>query len=490
MILNRVNYENENREKDINDDEEANNNEEEENEEEEKEGEEKEEEKEREEERAGEEEVEEEREKEGDNEGGEEEAENEDNNKHKMIKTKEESNEKYIIKPKRKLSNFKKILMISSFFIILLIMLIIIVNNHIRKRRKLFRGNKFLLKSEIGSNEKYNKIKSDLMNAYDNNKELNVINFYYDNIIQKSYVPPDSTNLKNVHINVGFSENDIDTVIKHITSALHHAADSTYLHIHMMDADTFSIESLMKLKNMVFKVNNNTEIIVYNAGETLKKFTIREEARSKFAKEYAKLYAFKAIKNVKKIIFLDADDCIVAKDLEELYNLEMNDIYGRGVLEIPSLRFSVDWMEPYLYDKSHYINGGVILVNLELCQNESFYDKAIELNNNEFYKKTEEPAQDILNVLMKRKIEFFHPRYNKVNYYEIEEDKNDESKWYPWVNETLKQTEKNNHFYTKEELIEADKNPVIIHYYWEKKLNKEVKKYEYNKKFYANLVGL
>jgi lipopolysaccharide biosynthesis glycosyltransferase len=489
MILNRVNYENENREKDINEDEEDNNNEEEENEEEERQGEEKEEEKETQEEREGEEEVEEEREKEGDNEGGEEEAENEDNNKHKMIKTKEGSNEKYKYKPKKKLSKLKKILMISSFFIILLLFLIIIINA-IRKRRKLFKGNKFLLKSEIGSNERYNKIKSDLMNAYDNNKELNVINFYYDNIIQKSYIPPDTSNLKNVHINVGFSENDIDTAIKHISSALHHAADSTYLHIHMMDADTFSIESLMKLKNMVFKVNNKTEIIVYNAAEALKSFTIKEEARSNFAKEYAKLYAFKAIKNVQKIIFLDADDCIVVKDLEELYNLEMNDIYGRGVLEIPSLRFSVDWMEPYLYDKSHYINGGVILVNLELCQKDDFYTKAIELNNNEFYKKTEEPAQDILNVLMKRKIEFFHPRYNKVNYYEKEDDKNDESKWYPWVIETLKQTEKNNHFYTKEELIEADKDPVIIHYYWEKKLNKEVKKYEYNKKFYANLVGL
>ena len=58
-----------------------------------------------------------------------------------------------------------------------------------------------------------------------------------------------------------------------------------------------------------------------------------------------------------------------------------------------------------------------------------FYQKAKILNNDVFYTKNEESAQDI-NVLLRRKIEFFHPIYNKINYYEKDEDKNDESKWY------------------------------------------------------------
>ena len=494
MILNRVNNENDNQERDNqnDDDEEVNNNEEGEKEEEEEEGEGGEEEQEREEEKEGDEGEEEEREKEGENEGEEEyenENENEDNNKRTMIKTKKGSNEKPPKKVKKKISKCSKKFLRILFYIVLLIVLIFFIISVI-KRKKILKGNKLLLKSEFNSEANYNKIKNELMNVYNYNGEINVVKFYQENIIQKSYNPRDSTNLKNIHINIGFDEQSIDTVIPHLSSVLHHSADSTFLHIHMMNANTFSVESLMKLKNMVYKINNNTEILVYNAGQAIKSFNIREEARPRFAKEYAKLYAFKAIKNVQKIIFLDADDCMVFQDLTPLYELDLNDIYGRGVLEIPSIRFSVDWMEPYLYDKSHYINGGVVLVNLELCQKEDFYSKAIELNNNEFYKKTEEPTQDIINVLMKRKIEFFHPKFNKINYYEKEEDRNDESKWYPWVIETLKQTEKNNHFYTKDELLDADKNPVIIHYYWEKKLNKEISKYESDKKFYAKLVGL
>ena len=43
---------------------------------------------------------------------------------------------------------------------------------------------------------------------------------------------------------------------------------------------------------------------------------------------------------------------------------------------------------------------------------------------------------------MRKKIEFFHPKYNKINYYENPEDKSDETKWYSWVIETLKIGEK------------------------------------------------
>ena len=190
------------------------------------------------------------------------------------------------------------------------------------------------------------------------------------------------------------------------------------------------------------------------------------------------------------MIFLDIYNCVVQKDLTELYNLEMTDIYGRGITEAPSIRYSVEWMDKYLYDKSHYINTGVMLVNLELCQQSNIYDQARRLNNEELYLKTKEPFQDIINILMRKKIEFFHPRYNKINFYEKPEDKNDDSKWYPWIIETLKQSEKNNHFYTKEEIIEADNDPTIVQYLWEKKLNKNITKYEDDLKFYGNLAGI
>ena len=91
---------------------------------------------------------------------------------------------------------------------------------------------------------------------------------------------------------------------------------------------------------------------------------------------------------------------------------------------------------------------------------------------------------------MRRKIEFFGPKYNKINYYELPMDRKDESKWYSWMVKMLENGFKNNHFYTKVELIDADENPVIIHYAWDRYLNKNISKYEEVKNYYAKLSGL
>ena len=44
-----------------------------------------------------------------------------------------------------------------------------------------------------------------------------------------------------------------------------------------MNTDKFTLESFSSLINMVHKLNNNTEIIIYNAKQALKDFKIRED---------------------------------------------------------------------------------------------------------------------------------------------------------------------------------------------------------------------
>ena len=338
--------------------------------------------------------------------------------------------------------------------------------------------------------ERLNRIKDELLNIYDKDGKINIIQFYEERIINKSYSKPQENFFNNIHINIGFTDDKIDLIIPHISSILYKSSKNTFLHIHMMDAGNFNYDTLVKLGNMIYSINNLTEIIVYNATQVLKDFLIRADSVNRFSQEYAKLYAIKILKKIKNIIFIDGDDCIVQKDLNELYRMNMDNIYARGITEEPSIRYSMNWMDKYLYDRTHYINCGVVLINLELCQKENFYEKAIALNNDVFYTKTEEPSQDIINVLLRRKIEFFHPKYNKINFYEKEEDKNDESKWYWWMEQNLKIGSRNNHFYTKEELIEADKDPVIIHYAWDRYLYKTVDKYEKEKQFYCNLTRI
>ena len=424
----------------------------------------------------------------------EEHYEREDNQRRKMIGDEEDythgrDNIK-IYKKKYKKGKSKVIFMIFLAIFTFIVLILFLSSKKRRRKIKSIFSKTNSNSTDVYDDEDDDKIGEALKNIYNNIGEVNIMKFSEEQIGKKSYFIPDSTNFTHIHINLGFSENNINTVLKHLSSALYHSSKSTFLHIHMMDADTFHYSSMKKLKNMILKINNNTEIIVYNASQAISNFKIREDSIPKFLKDYAKLAAFKLIKNVQKIIFLDTENCMVQKDLTELYNLDLTDIYGRGVPEVPSLKNQVDWLDKYLFDKSHYMNGGVVLINLALCQEDGFYDKAIQLNNDDFYTKTEEPAQDILNVLMRKKIEFFNPKFNKINYYENPEDKSDETKWYSWVIETLKIGEKYNHFYTKEELIKADDDPVIIHYAWEKQLNKTVKKYEEDKNFYAKLLGI
>ena len=117
------------------------------------------------------------------------------------------------------------------------------------------------------------------------------------------------------------------------------------------------------------------------------------------------------------------------------------------------------------------------------------YTKAHELNNIDFYKKVEDPVQDILNVVMKKKIEFIHPKFNKISFYENPEDKNDESKYYPWFAEAMKYSEKYNHFYSKEDLLAGDTDPFIINYLYESELGKKPKKCEEEKESYMKMNG-
>ena len=437
---------------------------------------------------------EEEEEKEEENEEDEEEEEEEheendytQNEKRKKGQKIDKYNKYPTGKTTRKLLRIILAIIVIFICVLIIVSIIIAIVKKIRKNINIQENDEIKIINNLDK-DKLTKIKDDLLLEYGSNGEINLNKFYEENINQKTYSISNS-GLTNIHISIGFSEKCTDEIITHLSSALDHLSISSFLYIHIMNVDNFTLETFSKFMNMVHKINNNTEIKVYNAQLILKDFKIREDKMPLFAIDYSRLFAFKAIKDVQKIIMLNINTLIIEKDLAELYNTDMNDIYGRGITEEPSIRHSVDWMEPYLFDKSHFINGGVILVNLELCQKDDFYGKAVELNNNEFYNKVEEPTQDILNVLMRKKIEFFNPKFNKISFYENPEDKNDESKWYPWVAETLKYGDKNNHFYTKEDLLSADSDPFIVNYLWEKQLGKKVKKYEEELEKYSKING-
>ena len=238
-----------------------------------------------------------------------------DNNKGKMIANSkyEKVKGKKIIKiPKceqiplidKNKTLLKIMLTIVGIFISLLIIVnvgVAIVKSHKKKNMRVnFMNDEVRILNSFDIN-RFSKLKDDLLIAYCTEGILNLNKFYEENINQKTYITPDSS-LSNIHISIGFSDAFVDEIIKHLSSALEHLSSSSYLHVHIMNADNFTLETFTKIMNMVHKINNKTEIIMYNANKIKDDFKIREDKGISCHIDYARLYAFKEIKDIKKII--------------------------------------------------------------------------------------------------------------------------------------------------------------------------------------------
>jgi lipopolysaccharide biosynthesis glycosyltransferase len=73
------------------------------------------------------------------------------------------------------------------------------------------------------------------------------------------------------------------------------------------------------------------------------------------------------IYDTNKIIYLDGDT-LTYKDLTDMYNINMDNLYFRGIREVPAP------YEKYI-DKSKYICAGVMLINIELIRKERVFNK-------------------------------------------------------------------------------------------------------------------
>ena len=142
-----------------------------------------------------------------------------------------------------------------------------------------------------------------------------------------------------------------------------------------------------------------------------------------------------------KCLYLDVDIC-VCKDLAELFNIDIEENYVAGVIDINFYfseekkykRLNISSMKPY-------INSGVIVMNLKKIRENNITQKFYELTKN-----NDCNSHDILNIACSGKIKILPPKFNS----------------YIWG---LKVNEPNlSQIYQKEEILEAINQPYIIHY--------------------------
>ena len=96
-------------------------------------------------------------------------------------------------------------------------------------------------------------INKEMKEKYEQDGYLNINKFWKENVLKQEYKTEEYLQKPNqIHINIGFTDININTYIKHIASILHKAEqDKTYLHLPRMDAGELNVDTLKKLFAMV-----------------------------------------------------------------------------------------------------------------------------------------------------------------------------------------------------------------------------------------------
>ena len=241
-----------------------------------------------------------------------------------------------------------------------------------------------------------------------------------------------------IHIAMSFNNNYTYVIMVSITSILINAKNNTFICFHFLIGNDVSSNNINKILSLK-KINNNSKFKFHKVGNTFKGW-IHGKRKITVAAFYRTILP-ELIKDVNTIIYLDGDT-LIYNDLTEIYQLNMDNLYFRGVHEI------VQKNQEKNLDKSKYICDGVMLMNLKLLRKDHFFI----LFKNYYYKYYKQKIyygdQHIINDLFKDKIGFLPPKYGMwfINQKDIQNYK----KLKPLI-------------YTEQELRESINNPVIRH---------------------------
>ena len=225
-----------------------------------------------------------------------------------------------------------------------------------------------------------------------------------------------------------------------ITSIILNSKKTSFIHFHILigkDVERENINRIISLK----KLNNNINFQFYNVGNHFKGWKHSKKKITTAA--FYRMILGNIIKNVNKIIYLDGDT-LTYSDLWEMYNLNITNLYFKGIREIVS--------DNYIYEKgmnkSKYICDGVMLMNLKLLRKEKAFGKFKNYYYRYYNKGIYYGDQHIINDIFRDKIGYLPPKFGM---------------WFINSNDIENYKKLNPLIYTKKELIESINKPVIRH---------------------------
>jgi len=241
-------------------------------------------------------------------------------------------------------------------------------------------------------------------------------------------------------INIAMSLNNDYTypIMVSMTSILLNSNKNTSIHFHILKGNDVDIENQNKILSLKH-INKNTNFTFYDVGNRFNGW-IHGKKKITVAGFYRSIIG-ELIKNVDKIIYLDGDTLIYG-DLYEMYQINMDNLYFRGIREIlPS------YYKPVI-NSSRFICDGVMLMNLKLIREDHFYETFRDYYLKFYNKRIYFGDQHIINTLFRDKIDFLPPKFGI--WFMTEENFKEYNSLNPLI-------------YTIDELREANNKPIIRH---------------------------
>lgn len=244
----------------------------------------------------------------------------------------------------------------------------------------------------------------------------------------KNYAPYLSVAIKSVYLHRNINYN-YDIIVLH-TSIPEHTQNKI---ISSCLAENFSI----RFVNIEKYLNNDADKIKY----TCLHFTVAM---------YYRIFISDIFTCYDKAIYLDCD-LITQNDIGELFKTDISNSVLGAILDFGSIQFNHFILKNYCktilgIDNETYFNSGVLLINCQKFRNEKIKDEC--LNILQKIKTPRYPDQDILNIACSKKVKYLPLKYN-FEWHLLTNDKN-------YIN-TIP-TKFHNDF------LDAERNPVIIHY--------------------------
>lgn len=201
-------------------------------------------------------------------------------------------------------------------------------------------------------------------------------------------------------------------------------------------------KNLGKIQNLISRYEN-AELEIVDMEVIKQKVVVLEEA---WISSYGRVFLSSFLK-IDKVMYIDCDT-IVAGPLDDFWNRNIEQYYAIGVQDTVQefYKEAIGVSRDY-----RYINAGILILNLKLWREDSIEKKCIDFIN-QFKGKVPHNDQGTINAICSEKILIASPKYNL------------QCPMIGYTCEEIAKLYKMKTYYSQEEIDDAIKNPVIIHY--------------------------